>query len=217
MIRLLVILFIIKLYAQKNIFKYIKKKHGQNIVALVRTFEQLKDKYMKIQEDITFIKKCKLENIIPTFAKVKLSIKSGNTKLHKRIARIVMETELQNKHQQKKKIKKEISSISFQLKNILGLYLYHAMFHHINIAVKSRRKSIRIRHEKKLVKFRQKQNIDEDYNRHKIAKHIMHNFSSYTLTDIEIKALSFGLDHQIPLKVNRTNISTEFEYFYRTY
>ena len=59
---------------------------------------------MKIQEDITFIKKCKLENIIPTSAKVKLSIKSGNTKLHKRIAKIVLETELQNKHQQKKKI-----------------------------------------------------------------------------------------------------------------
>ena len=95
---------------------------------------------MKIQEDITFIKKCKLENIIHTFAKVKLSIKSGNTKLHKRIARIVMETELQNKHQQKKKIKKEISSISFQLKNILSLYVYHAMFHHTNTAVKSRRK-----------------------------------------------------------------------------
>ena len=170
---------------------------------------------MKIQEDITFIKKCKLENIIHTFAKVKLSIKSGNTKLHKRIARIVMETELQNKHQQKKKIKKEISSISFQLKNILGLYVYHAMFHHINIAVKSRRKSIRMRHGKKSVKFRQRQNIDEDYNRHKIAKQIIHNFSSYTLTDIEIKALSFGLDHPLPLKVNRTNISTEFEYFYR--
>ena len=72
-----------------------------------------------------------------------------------------------------------------------------------------------MRHGKKLVKFRQKQNIDEDYNRHKIAKQIIHNFSSYTLTDIEIKALSFGLDHPLPLKVNRTNISTEFEYFYR--
>ena len=118
MIRLLVILFIIKLYAQKKIFKYIKKKHEQNIVALVRTFEQLKDKYKKIQEDITFIKKYKVENIMPTFAKVKLLIKSGNTKLHKRIARIVMETESQNKHQQKKKIKKEISSINFQLKKI---------------------------------------------------------------------------------------------------
>ena len=156
----------------------------------------------------------KTEILVKLFAKVKLLIKSGNTKLHKRIARIVMETELQNKHQQKKKIKKEISSINFQLKNILGLYLYHVMFHHINIAVKSRWKSIRMRHEKKLVKFWQKQNIDEDYNSHKITKQIIHNFSSYTLTDIEIKALSFGFDHQIPLKVNRTKISTEFEYFY---
>ena len=57
----------------------------------------------------------KLENTIPTFAKVKLSIKSGNTKLHKCIARIVMETELQNKYQQKKNILK-YKNIAFNLK-----------------------------------------------------------------------------------------------------
>ena len=56
MLQLLVILFIIKLYAQKNTFKYIKEKHGQDIFMVVRSLESLKTKYMKVQADIKFIK-----------------------------------------------------------------------------------------------------------------------------------------------------------------
>ena len=57
---------------------------------------------MKVQADIKFIKLCKQENLIPTFANIKLSLKHSNNKLKKRIARILMETEIQNKHREKK-------------------------------------------------------------------------------------------------------------------
>ena len=53
---------------------------------------------MKTLVDIKFIKSCKLENIISTFAKVKLSLKQSNCKLRLHIARLVMEAEMQNKH-----------------------------------------------------------------------------------------------------------------------
>ena len=102
MLKLLVTLFIIKLYARNNVFKHIKKKHGQEIIRIVRSFENLKTKYVKVAADIRFIKSCRNENIIPTFAKVNLSLKHGTYKLQLRIARIVMETELQNKHQEKR-------------------------------------------------------------------------------------------------------------------
>ena len=39
-----------------NTFKYINKKHGQNIMKIVRTYESLKTKLMKIAADIRFIK-----------------------------------------------------------------------------------------------------------------------------------------------------------------
>ena len=58
-----------------------------------------------------------------TFAKVKLSIKSGNWKLDLSPARIIMETEIRYKHREKKKLNKEIASISTQLKSALGLFL----------------------------------------------------------------------------------------------
>ena len=72
MYKLLVILFVIKLYAGISTFKYIKRKHGQDTITLVRSYEFLKTKYMKVQSDITFIKSCKKGNLIPTFAKVNL-------------------------------------------------------------------------------------------------------------------------------------------------
>ena len=41
-----------------------------------------------------FIKTCKRENLIPTFANVKLAIKTGNAKLKKKIAHLILETEV---------------------------------------------------------------------------------------------------------------------------
>ena len=48
MFKLLVLLFVIELYARNNIFKRIKKKHGQDIISHVRSLENLKSKYMKV-------------------------------------------------------------------------------------------------------------------------------------------------------------------------
>ena len=49
---------------------------------------------MKVKADIKFIKSCKKDNLIPSFAKVNLTIKNGNGKLKLRIARIAMESEM---------------------------------------------------------------------------------------------------------------------------
>ena len=132
MIKLLVIIFIIKLYA-KYIFTRIKKKHGQH----VRSYESLMTKYMKVTADIKFVKLCKVDKIIPLFAKSNLSIKSGSRKLKLRIARVVMESEFQSKHLEKKKLKKELWLICIQPKSVLGSFLYNALLHHVSLAVKA--------------------------------------------------------------------------------
>ena len=84
---------------------------------IVRTYESLKTKLMKVQADIQFIKSCKKENLIPIFAKVNLAIKSDSRKLKLSLARL-MESEMENKHHEKKKLKKEIVAISNQLKEL---------------------------------------------------------------------------------------------------
>ena len=72
----------------------------------------VKTKNIKLQEDIKFVKPCKQENLIPTFANVKLAIKPGKTKLKKKITRLILETELQNKYFEKRKLKKDVTEVN---------------------------------------------------------------------------------------------------------
>ena len=67
---------------------------------------------MKINADIKYIKSCKKEELIPRVAKVNLALKNWTTRLKKKIAKLVMEAELQNKHTERKERKKELRSIS---------------------------------------------------------------------------------------------------------
>ena len=87
------------------------------------------------------IKLCKQENLIPTFANIKLSLKHNN-KLKKRIARIAMETEIQNKHREKKSFKKEVRQKSILLKSTLGIVIFNALLHHLNNVIKRKQTAI---------------------------------------------------------------------------
>ena len=99
---LLTLLFAIKLLARLNISKYIEKKYGDLALENVRSLKNIKHNWFKISKDINFIKTYKKEDLLPTFAKVKLTIKSGNKKIQQqKMARIIMNTELQQKHHEK--------------------------------------------------------------------------------------------------------------------
>ena len=208
-------LFVIKLYCRNDIFKHIIKKHGKDIYNMIRSFETLKTKYQKVILDLKFIKTCKKEELIPTFANVRLSLKHGSAKLKKRIIRIIMESEMQVKYQERKKLKQEIKALSTKLTIALPALVYATLLHQINVAVKSRIKSIAKRHEKKLSKFRKHQQKSDTKRRIEVSQNTIHNFSSYTLLDDEIMALNYGLDQHIPYTRNYNSISTEFELFYQ--
>ena len=50
----------------------------------------------------------------------------------------------------------------------------------------------------------------------KIHRQIVHDYSSYTLSDEQYEAISFDLDTHVPVKVNKNAIYTEFEVFYQS-
>ena len=82
---------------------------------------------LKVQADIKFIKTCKSERLIRTFANFKLAIKNAKHKLKSKIARLILETELQSKHNQKKKIMNYVVLTS-HLNHRLVLYFTTALF-----------------------------------------------------------------------------------------
>ena len=165
---------------------------------------------MKINADIKYIKSCKKEEITPRFAKINLALKSGTVWPKKKIAKLVMEAELQNKHVERKKTKTGLRSIS------LGLILFNAIIKKTNVAVKSRIKTITYRHEKKLNNLRK---LQQNYVYTKTKQHhvrqIIYTFTSYVLSRDEEIALSYGLDQHIPSNLNKTDTEAEFEQLYQ--
>ena len=128
-----------------------------------------------------------------------------------------MNTELENRHSEKRKLKKEIKKIGIELKRNFSLIILNTILHQIRVAVKSRLKNISKRHENKLFNLRKQQQFNQRSNEkvNNYIKSTVHNFSSYQLSDNELTALSYGLDHHIPNKLNRNRIHTEFEHFYQ--
>ena len=98
----------------------------------------------------------KKEQLTPTFAKVKISLKNASFKLKWKIATLIMETEVQNKYLEKRKLKKELKQIRNILKRNLNLVILNAVFHQLSIALKSKFKAILNRHQKKLTNLRKK-------------------------------------------------------------
>ena len=87
-------------------------------------------------------KKSKKENIIPTLAKVDVAIRHGTYKLKKKVENTVMVTELQNKHQERRILNKDIIETASKMKSPISFILYSTLLHQINIAVKSKSRGI---------------------------------------------------------------------------
>ena len=153
---------------------------------------------------------------MPTFASVKLAIRHGTQLLRRNMARKIMESELQHKHIEKRKIRKKILETMLKLRNNISSIIYRTVLHQINKATKGRTKSILARHDKKLKILRQRQhhNEESDYCKN-YFKYTVCNMSSYQLSHDEYKALSFGLDHHIPSKTDSNLIYTGFECYYQ--
>ena len=83
------------------------------------------------------------------------SIRNGTFKRKRKVARLVMETELQNKYREKRNLQKDIRSINIFLSRSLLVIIYNGLLH--QIAVKSRIKFIKLRQRKKLHNLKLKQ------------------------------------------------------------
>ena len=97
---LLIINFLIRLYARRNIFQHITEKYGQNTTKLARSIERKRTKLGRIKSDLTFLTTCKRNKLIPTFAKPKISIKI-NKSIRWKIASTILDAEIRNKQKKR--------------------------------------------------------------------------------------------------------------------
>ena len=158
--------------------------------------------------DIAFVKLCKKEQVIPTFAKVNVSIRSGAYKLKRKIACLVMEAELEKKHREKCKLRKDIRSTNVLQSSSLLAIVYSTLLHQINTAFKSSIKVIKLRHWNKLhhLKLKQETTRYVDTRKKSCIKHAVHNFSSYVFLILHL------ISHLIKWKIHSSFIWSWLSY-----
>ena len=105
--KLLVILFLLKLYARINIFRLIEEKYGQKEIKLVRVIKKQRSRIAKIECDIKYLLLCKRNNLTPFFARPKFSIRISYH-LRNKIGRQILEAEIKNKHRKKRTLKRQL-------------------------------------------------------------------------------------------------------------
>ena len=212
---LLVFGFLFKIFSRKPIFAYINEKHGNETLRLCRGLEKDIIRYEKACYDLRFLLQCKKDGLVPVFAKPKLSI-PGDEKLRKQIAVLIIKAELKSKHKIRNELKREIREKSRQIQEQTSFLLFNALKFKIRAIVASRRKKWSKTHKNKLDRLHK--NIlpqPQPKRRNEQRPNVIHNFSSYQLSDKEIQVLSFSLDHYVPGKEYGKRTQVEFERFYQ--
>ena len=119
---LLIIHFIIRLYAHKNIFQYITEKYGQEKTTLSRSIEKKRTRLKRIKGDLKFLTTCKRNKLIPMFARPKISIKT-NYAIRWKIATTIIDAEIRNKQRKQNKLKNEVEKRNEQAKKPNRIHL----------------------------------------------------------------------------------------------
>ena len=105
-----------------------------------------------------------------------ISLRNASFKLKWKIATLIMETEMQNKHLEKRKLEKELKQIRNILKRSLNFVILNAVFHQLNIVLKSKFKVIANRHQKKLTNLRKQQGRKTDKSTPTYIENRVQNF-----------------------------------------
>ena len=123
MYKLLVILFIIKIHALRNIYNHIAGKYGADTLKLTRETERIRIKIRKMKSDIKFLTTCRRNKLIPTFARPKFAIKTS-IQVKRKIAMALIDAEMITKHKKLKDCKRTLKEQSMKLRETLGCVTY---------------------------------------------------------------------------------------------
>ena len=132
------------------------------------------------------------------------------------LARIKLDTKLQQKPNQKRKLKLEVIKLSNDIKQSIGSVLFNAIIYYLDKLIKLKASFIKEQHNKKLCTLLINDQLNNSDKTVKFIRHTVHNYSSLILLfQRGRKTLSFGLDEHIPTTRNRNKLFVEFETFYQ--
>ena len=148
--KLLSYIFLLKLVAHSNLFNYIKKKYELNTLEKLRRYESLRLKYVRVLCDIKFIKCCNRDNLVPKFARISNGVVNNNKKLNGKVTSIIIKTELQKKHREKRDLLKEIKTLRESVFDGLSSTLRFAVLYNFTKSTTALKRKLTEKHTKKI-------------------------------------------------------------------
>ena len=122
---------------------------------------------------------------------------------------------MKNKHQLKNQLKDELRQRNQAIRESTSFLLFYSLRYQIRSAVDTKRKKWESVHQRKLFALREVCKIKQKPEAKPIRPGIIHNFSSYILSDREIEVLSYSLDHYVPGVDYGKRTHVEFEIFFQ--
>ena len=210
-----VLLFVIKCRfpAGKSVADIIRDRYNNKILNKTRRLEKLDFKIRKRELDVEFIQTCIQNNLIPKFLNFKVPNSAlRDSKAYRECQSKLLKEELSSKQSSLRAKRKEMKKLKDELVRSISLVDYT---HIISLFTKSNDvilSKCQQRQKKKLYSLgffeRDKDVNDPDQ--------VIHNFSSYVLSDVEKSLLAKGLNFCLPTKMlNFADYMTPFELLYR--
>ena len=210
-----VLLFVIKCRfpSNKSVADIIRERYDEGTLAKIRRLEKLDYKHRKCELDVEFLQICFENNLVPNFLKFKVTNSSlKDSKAYRDCQAKLLKQELSNKKSLRRTNFNELKRLKNELVRHLSLVDYThiiSLFTRSNDATLSKCQEVQ---KKKLYKMgyfeRDKTTNDPDQ--------VIHNFSSYNLSDNEKSLLAKGLNFSIPPnKLNFADHMTPFETLYK--
>ena len=180
------------------ISRVIVRRYGAGPWKDVRNWEKTLQKYEKAKLDVTFLEKCVLYNLTPTFVKFKLHRKElHRCSFYKDWQKSLLDRELKEKRKKVDHLHNKLLECYTNVKNQLSYIDFNHVLYFLHNSVSRINDEISLRHAKKLFflgGFYKPPTVD--YNK------CVFNFSDRPLKKREKFLLSLGLDHSFKSKFN---------------
>lgn len=191
----------------------IKRLNGKAVLKNVKLFENLKRKKVNQLCNLTFLKRCRCNNLIPNFIKIKHNIQTpGAKKIYEKASLTLLRNVINTTRNKLYEIDKQVYELEIRLRNQLSnndwKYLEDLLYRRLKNHENGTRS-------KKISKFNNLFNkqVTNSYknNNYKNDKLVV-NLSSYQLSDTARSVLSKGLDFAVaPSRIPVEDIISNIE------
>ena len=186
------------------------RRYGQPILAQFRRWEKVWRKLEKTKQDLIFLQRCELYDVVPKFLHFRLyNRRLERSQFYLNWQKQLLQRETRTKEKQVKRLENERRNHGMELKNHVSFIDFNFLLHFLDRSIVKYIKDVKRVHARKLYVLGANLELPV-CNPDKVVI----NLSDYSLSNKEKSILAFGLEHCIPPKFSKLKYFTAFEILY---